>query len=108
LCLEPCQCGVKINQNPRLAVQISNPSLIGSTKIDHKIFGGQEAKVNSIPWQVGIKVYGTFPFCGGTIVGPTTVLTAAHCVDNINNSPRNVKIIVSEHDHSIANESISM
>ena len=33
-------------------------------RISNKIFGGQIAEVNSIPWQVGIKVMGQFPFCG--------------------------------------------
>ena len=33
-------------------------------RISNKIFGGQFAEVNSIPWQVGIKVMGQFPFCG--------------------------------------------
>ena len=38
-------------------------------KIFFKIFSFTVAQVNSIPWQVGIKVFNTFPFCGGTIIG---------------------------------------
>ena len=43
------------------------------------IVGGTEAKVNSIPWQVLIAIryldIWLFPLCGGTIIGPSTILT---------------------------------
>ena len=46
-----------------------------------RIVGGQEAKKNSIPWQVSLR-YRTekMAFCGGSIVTPDKVVTAAHCV----------------------------
>merc|ERR1712018_639688 len=76
-------------------------------KISHHIFGGQAAEVNSIPWQVGIKVFDMFPFCGGTIIGPTTILTAAHCVESSGLKPKDVKILVAEHDYTTKNETFS-
>ena len=33
---------------------------------------------NSYPWQVGVGS-GTTKYCGGTIVAPQFVITAAHC-----------------------------
>ena len=74
------------------------------------VIGGTDAQVHEIPWQVGIQVefyWGThFPFCGGTIIGPSTILTAAHCLtDNSSNVlDYEFKILVAEHDYTTENE----
>lgn len=43
------------------------------------IFGGQEVGVEQVPWQVAVRV-GNTSACGGAIIDPSRVLTAAHCV----------------------------
>ena len=65
-----------------------------------RIVGGQEARVNQIPWQIGLVP--TFDvdsiFCGGTIIGPSTILTAAHCMFDPIKHVNSIKVLVAEHD----------
>ena len=41
------------------------------------------------------------------IIGPTTILTAAHCVEASGLKPKDVKILVSEHDVRTDQETFS-
>jgi len=60
-----------------------------------KIVGGQNAQKNEYPWQVGlVSNWGSKPFCGGSLISSTTVVTAAHCAT----SPSQFKVVVGDHD----------
>ncbi|RWS03253.1 cationic trypsin-like isoform X4, partial [Leptotrombidium deliense] len=45
-----------------------------------RIIGGREATRGRWPWQVVILNRSREPFCGGTLISPQFVVTAAHCV----------------------------
>ncbi|XP_029781991.1 kallikrein-1-like [Suricata suricatta] len=49
--------------------------------IQSRIIGGWDCKRNSQPWQAALYHYSKFQ-CGGVLVHPRWVLTAAHCINN--------------------------
>jgi len=47
--------------------------------LEGRIVGGGATEAHAIPWQVGLVGGGSRPFCGGTIICPKWIMTAAHC-----------------------------
>merc|ERR1719369_689717 len=61
------------------------------------IVGGQETKTHEYPWQVGLVTPGeNYPWCGGALLSSSTVLTAAHCTNEL--GFKKFEVIVGDHD----------
>ncbi|KAL3976978.1 RING finger protein [Sarotherodon galilaeus] len=53
-------------------------SFVLEQELETRIIGGQEAWAHSWPWQVSLQL-ASMPACGGAIVSPLWVISAAHC-----------------------------
>lgn len=69
-------------KNALLALALTCP--ITTLAADARIVGGHDAKPGQWPWMVALATKGIFPydgqFCGGTLIRPDWVITAAHCL----------------------------
>ncbi|HEX2131083.1 MAG TPA: serine protease [Actinophytocola sp.] len=59
--------------------------------VQPKIIGGEETTIEENPFVVALTTPGGFQFCGGSIVAPNKVVTAAHCTEG--SSPSDIQVV---------------
>lgn len=84
--------------------------------IDFKLTGNtnnEYAEYGEFPWQIALlrtnykkEVHGHECVCGGSLILPNVVLTAAHCVESFRSSPRELTARAGEWDSQTAEERI--
>ena len=68
----------------------------GTAAAGEQIIGGERASIEANPWAVYLTDDNGAQFCGGTIVAPTKVLTAAHCA--LGRSPGELRVVAGRED----------
>jgi trypsin len=61
-----------------------------------EVVGGERASITAHPWAVYLTTAGGAPYCGGTLVAPDTVLTAAHCTSGLDAT--SVRVVAGRED----------
>lgn len=69
-----------------------------SVQADTRIVGGRRASTTESPWAVFLVDPSGFQYCGGTLVAPDKVLTAAHCTTST--PPTRARVVVGRDDKS--------
>jgi trypsin len=67
------------NDSPNKGMGPSPTTDGDARKLQSRIINGIEAPINRYPYTVSLQ-YGDFHFCGGSLIAPDLVISAAHCV----------------------------
>ncbi len=67
------------DQLPAGLQSFANPHLVEAARLDPQIVGGRESTFQRHPWLVQMTINGS-AFCGGVLIHPMIVMTAAHCL----------------------------
>jgi transmembrane serine protease 11D len=86
-------------------------AFLGYMRLDPRIVGGTPAAIARFPWQVALiegRRAGRRQYCGGSLIAPDVVVTAAHCIDNptVGGDASRVDVIAGTGTYGIGGERI--
>ncbi|OLF13357.1 S1 family peptidase [Actinophytocola xanthii] len=74
-----------------VAAAAASTATAAPADVEPKIIGGEETTTDENPFVVALTTPSGFQFCGGTVVAPTKIVTAAHCADGF--SPSDIRVV---------------
>lgn len=77
---------------------------LSSGTTESKIVGGADTTIETHPWQVSLRTTYDPHFCGGSIIAPDWVLTAAHCMQGASASTLRVVAGVTRRSNTSAGQ----
>ena len=95
------EAAIKANAEETAQAGVTNGATatpLPSAGLQGQIVGGETAASDAWPWIVAIRAFtepDSYTFCGGSLVAPSWVLTAAHCF--VNAAPEQLTVTVGVH-----------
>uniref|UniRef100_A0A8C5LGD4 Plasminogen n=1 Tax=Jaculus jaculus TaxID=51337 RepID=A0A8C5LGD4_JACJA len=88
-------CDVPLCESPSTSFDCGKPQ-VEPKKCPGRVVGGCVANPHSWPWQISLRTRFGQHFCGGTLISPEWVLTAAHCLER-SSRPSSYKVVLGAH-----------
>jgi len=83
----------------RLSSSLSPLKIQTTENMESRIVGGVEAGKHEFPWVVRLQYKsGGYLLCGGAIISPRSILTAAHCFPNPSSGLIDLEVLAGAHD----------
>ena len=79
-----------------VSVAEAAPTPTADGEVGAQIVGGTRASTSTYPWVVYLATSSGFQYCGGTLVAPNKVVTAAHCT--VGDSASAVRVVAGRDD----------
>ncbi|MBK8010828.1 MAG: trypsin-like serine protease [Deltaproteobacteria bacterium] len=73
-------CALALSAVAACAPGTADETAVSERTTESKIVGGADTTIEANPWQVSLRTTYDPHFCGGSIIAPDWVLTAAHCM----------------------------